>query len=79
MPSQKETAETAFLTAWKEGPLGSTALVREHRFHQERKWRFDFSIPDMRLAIEIEGRGRHQTIAGFRGDCEKYNTALEYG
>src|SRR5690606_39740371 len=37
--------------------------VREYRFHPERRWRFDFAWPDLRVAAEVEGGihigGRH--------------------
>lgn len=55
------------------------APVREYRFHPVRKWRLDFAWPDIRLGIEIDGRGRHQTVAGVRSDCEKHNEALKMG
>jgi very-short-patch-repair endonuclease len=59
------------------------AFVREHRFHPERKWRFDFAVPDLRVAIEIEGgtwiAGRHTTGSGFAKDCAKYNAATLLG
>lgn len=48
---------------------------REYRFHPERKWRFDFANPDLKLAFEVHGaiwtRGRHTRGYGFIGDCEK--------
>lgn len=31
------------------------------------------------VALEIEGRGRHQTAAGYANDCEKYNAAQLQG
>lgn len=56
---------------------------REYRFHPERKWRFDFAMPEAMLAVEIEGgvfvRGRHTRGAAFVGDCEKYNAAVLLG
>lgn len=56
---------------------------REFRFHPERKWRFDFAWPEAMFAVEIEGltadAGRHQRIAGFTADAEKYEAALELG
>lgn len=55
------------------------AGVCEHKFHPTRRWRFDFAWPNEKLAVEIEGRGRHQTFIGFRNDCEKYNAALLLG
>lgn len=30
-------------------------VVQEHRFHSERRWRFDFAWPPAKVAIEIQG------------------------
>ena len=53
---------------------------REVRFHPPRRWRFDFAIPDLKIAIECEGgiysNGRHVRGKGFENDCEKYNQAV---
>lgn len=55
---------------------------REYRFHPERKWRFDFAFPDIKLAVEFEGGvfkkgpSGHQG-AGFVKDLDKYNMAAE--
>jgi len=57
--------------------------VAEHRFHETRRWRFDWAWPDHRVAIEIEGgvwtAGRHTRGQGFLADIEKYNAAAELG
>src|SRR5690606_36413844 len=72
---------------------GLTPFIREYRFAREsgRQWRFDFAWPVVQVAVEIEGlvvrkvggqtvlSGRHANIAGFREDCEKYNTAALLG
>ncbi|EPP5336614.1 hypothetical protein ACUSRM_000689 [Vibrio alginolyticus] len=29
--------------------------MSEYRFHETRRWRFDFAYPDQQLAIEVEG------------------------
>lgn len=51
----------------------------EYKFHPDRRWRFDFAYPDLKIAIEIEGgtfvNGRHNRGAGFQSDCQKYNEA----
>ena len=56
---------------------------REHRFHPERRWRFDLAWPRRRVAAEVEGgvwvRGRHTRGAGFERDAEKYNAAALLG
>lgn len=59
--------------------------IREHRFHTERRWRFDFAWPSRKIGVEIEGLssvgkgGRHQRISGYRKDLEKYNAAVLAG
>mgnify|MGYP003150479148 FL=1 len=56
---------------------------RELMLIPNRKFRFDFVIPQTNLVVEVEGGtwrgGRHTSGAGFRKDCEKYNLALEHG
>ena len=58
-------------------------LVREHRFHATRRWRFDAAWPIARVAVELEGglytRGRHLRASGYDADCEKYNAAALAG
>ena len=62
---------------------GVNMPVLEHRFHPERKWRFDFSWPEYKVALEVEGGcwsgGRHSRGAGMRADMEKYNAANVLG
>lgn len=66
---------------------------REYVFAKElgRRWRFDFAWPDRMIALEIEGlivmringelqvKGRHASITGFKDDCEKYAWAAVLG
>jgi hypothetical protein len=63
--------------------LSDSGWVEEHRFHETRRWRFDFAHPASKVAVEIEGgifiAGRHTRGAGFVGDCEKLNTAQLMG
>lgn len=55
----------------------------EYRFHETRKWRFDFAFPRHKVAVEIEGgvwtKGRHTRGSGFVKDMEKYNEATRLG
>lgn len=57
--------------------------VKEYKFHPKRRWRFDYAIPDHKIALEVEGGvwtgGRHIRAQGFLGDMEKYNTATLMG
>jgi very-short-patch-repair endonuclease len=61
----------------------NVGCVKEYRFHPKRKWRFDYAIPEHRIALEVEGGvwsgGRHIRAQGFLGDMEKYNTATLMG
>lgn len=58
-------------------------VEKEYKFHPVRKWRFDYAIPSIRMAIEVEGGvwtgGRHTSSRGFLGDMEKYNEAALAG
>lgn len=57
--------------------------AREHAFHPDRKWRFDFAWPALRVALEVEGgtwsRGRHTRGKGYEADAEKYGAAAAAG
>lgn len=75
-----------FQLAWAiQNLLGRYEL--EHQFHPTRRWRFDFAIPSIKLAIEYNGHGstggghigRHASITGMSGDCEKLNEAQRLG
>lgn len=58
-------------------------VVREYKFHPERKWRFDFCIPERNIAVECEGgswvNGRHNRGSGSIADMQKYNHAAALG
>jgi very-short-patch-repair endonuclease len=60
-------------------------LVREHKFHPIRKWRFDFAWPSQDVAVEVQGgiwlgkRGRHTSGTGMARDIEKSNSAALLG
>ena len=55
----------------------------EHRFHPERKWRFDACWPDRKVALEVDGaiwiQGRHSRGGGMEKDNEKLNAAQILG
>lgn len=57
--------------------------VKEFKFQPVRKWRFDYAVPEHKIALEVEGGvwtgGRHTSPKGFLGDIEKYNTATLMG
>ena len=55
----------------------------ELQFDELRKFRFDYAIPSLKIAIEYEGifskKSRHTTVSGFSEDCIKYNLAVGLG
>lgn len=60
--------------------IGAPPPRRQHCFAEAigREWRFDFSWPERRLAVEIEGE-QHRIQSRFRSDLEKYNAAQLMG
>ena len=58
-------------------------VVLEHKFHPERRWRFDLAVPEYHVAIEINGGvwqyGRHNRASGYLKDMEKLNAASLLG
>ena len=56
---------------------------KEFRFHELRKWRFDFCWPTQKIAVEIQGgiwkNGGHNRALGYLRDCEKLNEAQLLG
>ena len=58
-------------------------VVKEHMFHYTRQWRFDYAIPELKVAIEIDGGvwecGRHNRPQGYINDMEKLNNAAALG
>lgn len=64
--------------------LGLTdGMVREYKFIEGRRFRFDFAWPELWVAVEVEGINhagtRHQRIKGYTDDCRKYNAAAMLG
>ena len=57
--------------------------IREYAFHPTRKWRFDYAIPEHKIAIEVDGgvwiNGRHNRASGYVKDLDKFNAAASMG
>ncbi len=62
---------------------GMPAPTPEHRFHDVRRFRFDYAWIPQKVALEVEGgvwtKGRHTRGKGFLKDMEKYNLAVSMG
>ena len=55
----------------------------EYRFAAPQRWRFDWALPQHKVALEVEGgawtQGRHTRGKGFVNDMAKYNAAVLAG
>jgi hypothetical protein len=57
----------------------------EYEFHPTRKFRFDYALPEHKIAIEVEGGiwreggGAHSHPSNILRDLEKYNEAACLG
>lgn len=62
---------------------GLGGFKKEFRFHETRRWLFDFAWPDLLVAMEYEGmfggRSRHLSFKGYTADCTKYSEAAILG
>ena len=58
-------------------------FVSQYKFADDRKWLFDFAIPEHKIAIECQGGlfmwGRHNRGASLINEYEKINTANVMG
>lgn len=58
-------------------------FTREHKFHKQYKFRFDFALVDKKIAIEVDGgcwtAGRHVRPVGYMLDCKKQFLAHNLG
>ena len=63
--------------------LFGCTIIQEYRFHPVRRWRFDFAIEHLKIAVEIDGgvytSGRHTRGKGFSDDIIKLNAAALLG
>lgn len=77
---EKEWLQAELLKLCEEHGL---QLLTEHRFDEYRKWRFDWAIASIKVAVEYEGifstKSRHTTLEGYTGDAIKYNHAVLKG
>lgn len=79
---KREALEMAMLQQIR-GVRLDAGLSRQHRFHADRKWAFDFAWPARKWALEVDGgtwtKGRHNTGTGYRDDCIKLAEAALLG
>tara|TARA_R110000868_G_scaffold51318_4_gene162889 strand:- start:1338 stop:1718 length:381 start_codon:yes stop_codon:yes gene_type:complete len=67
--------------------FGPERVELEWRFHPVRRWRFDYAVPEIKLAVEYAGHAGfigkgvsgHSTIKGLTNDSEKANSAIAHG
>jgi very-short-patch-repair endonuclease len=83
MKTRNKTKEWIEKNLWYWAQANKLEMIKEHQFHADRKWRFDWYVPQIATAVEYEGvvseQSRHTNIVGYTGDCEKYNEAAKMG
>lgn len=83
---EKKRLENSFAFSWRKCEAYRRAgLVLEGQlmFHPTRLFKFDFAIPSIKVAFEIDGGvwtgGRHNRGQGFVDDLHKLNEAIKLG
>jgi very-short-patch-repair endonuclease len=78
--SKLTTLESDFYQLWKRLSKCKEPIEHDYRFHDVRKFRFDFCFPEKKVAVELEGAtftgGRHTRGEGYEKDTVKYNLAI---
>lgn len=79
--TEKRAIEMSLFILKREGTIPD--YVQELQFSNTRKFRFDWAVPSLKIAIEYEGlmseKSGHTTIHGYTKDCIKYNLAALEG
>ncbi|MFB5946103.1 hypothetical protein [Albibacterium profundi] len=81
---KKEKPTTDFFCKLVKSELGLDVTL-EHRFHETRRWRFDYAILDHKIAIEkdgglwLKGGGAHSRPQNIKRDMEKLTQASVLG
>ncbi len=81
---KRESLEDRFYNAWLDhAPKEFPAPERQFKFHPERRFRYDFAWPQIKLCVDIQGGGfsggRHSRGIGQEGDHDKANEAQRLG
>ena len=82
-PSKGSDLEQSFRFYWKIYNR-DVPIEEQYRFDEDgARYRFDFAIPEYKIAIEVEGgiwnNGGHVRGSGYLKDCDKYNLATLQG
>jgi hypothetical protein len=81
------TLEGRWLSRWERISAGTefTAPIQQYEAIPDRKFRYDFAFPDLRILVEVQGgicartRMGHSSVTGQERDAEKLNLASAYG
>jgi very-short-patch-repair endonuclease len=70
------------LVEWCKGK--GVVLLEEYRFDENKRWRFDWAIESLKVAVEFEGgvfqqNSGHKTAKHYTKDTNKYNRAAQLG
>lgn len=79
---KKDHIEIALFEEFKS--FGLPLPVKQHVFHPQRDWRFDFAWVEKKIAVEVQGGiyipfTGHNNGAAMERDYEKFNAATRFG
>lgn len=81
--AKRNSLQNAFIDTWKLCGGDESFWVSEYKFHQTKRWRFDFANPALKVAVECNGgqwvKSGHSSGKGLQRDAEKLNTAQALG
>lgn len=81
---KRESLEDKFYSAWlAHAPKEFPTPERQFKFHPERRFRYDFAWPQIKLCVDIQGgsfvNGGHSRGLGQQNDHSKHNEAQRLG
>lgn len=79
MPRPPSTKSKAELLLYSDLVAAGFPPRTGYLFFDGRGWALDFAYPAQRLAIEVDGSGKHTSDKGYRSDQQKRNCAIEMG
>lgn len=85
VPVKLSTREQQFLEAWRLYGIPESDPIPQYKTEEIRSaksnlvYKWDFAWPKIRLLIEVQGFGRHNSIPGLAADAAKMRAALAAG
>ena len=79
MANIRESKLISSFETWLRLEKLSELFVKEYKFHEKRKWRFDYANLEHKIAVELDDITHFCYWNRIKSDCEKLNTAQIQG